>query len=104
PVIGVAACALLASTAAMLFRGQPSRVFVPLAFVMVIAAIAALFGRIAGVLGSLAAASMFALLLFTPVGSLAVSESAARANLGWMLLAGVALSYFIGARSAASSG
>ena len=103
PLLGTVACAGLAGTAAVLFQQQPSRVFVPLGFLIIIALVATTLGRTAGILGSLAAASIFASFLFTPVGSLVVRESAARANLGWMLLAGVAVSYFFGARSAAST-
>jgi hypothetical protein len=33
--------------------------------------------------------------LFVPLHSWSVTETAARNNLGWMLLAGIALSYFV---------
>jgi K+-sensing histidine kinase KdpD len=69
---------------------------VPTGFLIVIILIARLWGRLAGVLGTAIAALVFAFLLFNPVGSWIVNDDAARTNLGWMLLGGMALSYFLG--------
>jgi K+-sensing histidine kinase KdpD len=96
PVLGMVISAILAVLATVVFGERPSRVLVPTGFLIVIILIARLWGRLAGVLGTAIAALVFAFLLFNPVGSWIVNDDAARTNLGWMLLGGMALSYFLG--------
>jgi K+-sensing histidine kinase KdpD len=78
-----------------LFSHSNFRLFVPLGFVFVLIILAARFGLIVSVLGSLVAAIVFAYRLYPPLGSIHVERAAARANLGWMILAAVALSYLL---------
>jgi K+-sensing histidine kinase KdpD len=96
PVLGMAISAVLSVLATVVFRERPSRVLVPAGFLIAIILVARLWGRVAGVLGTATAALVFAFLLFNPVGSWIVNDDAARTNLGWMLLGGMALSYFLG--------
>jgi Kef-type K+ transport system membrane component KefB len=96
PMLGMVISAILAILATVVFGGRPSRVLVPTGFLIVIILVARLWGRLAGVLGTAIAALVFAFLLFNPVGSWIVNDDAARTNLGWMLLGGMALSYFLG--------
>jgi K+-sensing histidine kinase KdpD len=88
---------LIASAAAYglarLFAGDDLKVFLPLWFVAVLVVLALRYGIAVGVIGSLLSAAIFATTLFKPVGSLWISDLAARQNLAWMVLAGVALSY-----------
>jgi hypothetical protein len=49
-----------------------------------------------GALGTLAIALILAFAMFNPLGSWVVSEAGARTNLGWMILGGIILSYFVG--------
>jgi hypothetical protein len=51
------------------------------------------YGIAVGVIGSLLSAAIFATMLFSPVGSFRVTDHAARQNLAWMVLGGIALSY-----------
>uniref|UniRef100_UPI003979B23F hypothetical protein n=1 Tax=Salmonella sp. SAL4434 TaxID=3159889 RepID=UPI003979B23F len=44
------------------------------------------------VLGSILAGLVFAWFLYAPLGSIRVNDSSARGNLGWMVLAAVAVS------------
>lgn len=97
-LIGLLFCGSLALLMAILFRESHSKALVPVGFLVVVTFAARLWGRAAGVLGTLAAALVFALSLFTPLGSWAVSDYPARSNLGWMMLGGLSLSYFIGRR------
>ena len=69
---------------------------VPVGFLLVIVPVARLLGRAAGILGTLGAALIFAILLFNPVGSWMVLDDTARTTLGWVMLGGMALSYFVG--------
>lgn len=89
----------LALAAAFIFAGLFShsnyRLFVPLGFVFVLIVLAARFGLIVSVLGSLVAAVVFAHRLYPPLGSVHVEQAAARESLGWMILAAVALSYLL---------
>ena len=50
-------------------------------------------GIAVGIIGSLLSAAIFATTLFSPLGSLWISDLTARRNLAWMVLAGVVLSY-----------
>jgi len=81
--------------AAGLFSHSSFRLFVPLGFVFVLMVLAARFGLIVSVLGSLVAAIVFAHRLYLPIGNIQVEPAAARASLGWMILAAVALSYLL---------
>jgi K+-sensing histidine kinase KdpD len=78
---------------AKVFVGHDVKVFLPLWFVAVLVALAVRFGIAVGVIGSLLSAAIFATTLFSPVGSLWISDHAARQNLAWMVLGGVALSF-----------
>ena len=78
-----------------LFSHSTFRIFVPLGFVVVLIALAARFGLLVSVLGSVVAALVFAHRLYAPTGNLHVEELAARENLAWMILAAVTLSYLL---------
>jgi K+-sensing histidine kinase KdpD len=91
-LIGSLICTLAAIVACRLASGYSWRTMVPLIFSAVLLAIAFAFGTRAGILGSLLSAVVFAALLFAPVGSIHVTNEAARSNLGWMLLIGVSFS------------
>jgi K+-sensing histidine kinase KdpD len=75
-----------------LFAQSRLRMFVPLGFAVLLIALAGRFGPLVSVLGSIMAALIFAWFLYVPLGSVRVNESSARANLGWMILAAVAVS------------
>lgn len=92
---GLALCSGLAFTAAYLFSRRPSRIFLPLLFVIVIVAVAARYGVMVGILGSVVSAAIFAHVLYPPLHSLAVSDSSARASLAWMILGGIAIPYLL---------
>jgi Kef-type K+ transport system membrane component KefB len=96
PLLGIGFSGAVAGLATVLFREHPSRVLVPTGFLIVIILIAWVWGRVAGVLATATSALVFAFVLFNPVGSWKVNDDAARTNLGWMILGGTALSYFLG--------
>jgi integral membrane sensor domain MASE1 len=77
-----------------LFGGYGQRSFVPLAFILVAVVAAARWGSLGALLGLVASAMLFALFLFSPIGSLHVNADVARRNLGWMLLLGLPSAYF----------
>lgn len=85
-------CALAALPAAALAVGRSWQGWMPLAFTAVLFLTALLFGSRAGLLGSVLAALIFSLFLFGPTGRVAVADSAARMNVGWMTLTGIAFS------------
>ena len=87
PLLGFVVCAGLAGAAAFLFQGKPARDFVPAGFLIVVVFVARLWGRLAGVLGTAAAALAFSLFLFNPVGTWMIEDNLARTTLGWMMLA-----------------
>lgn len=92
---GIALCTVLAIVTALLFASRSSRLSLPLLFVVVLVALAMRFGTLVGVIGSFVSALVFAMLLYPPVHSLHVRDAGARANLAWMVLAGVSLSYLL---------
>jgi Domain of unknown function (DUF4118) len=73
------------------FYSSSIKSFLPLAFLVIVVLVALRFGRAAGVLGTLAAAFLFADFLFEPPG-LGVSDPGARNHLLWMLILGVVVS------------
>lgn len=86
-------CALAALAASLLAAGHSWKVWVPLAFSVVLLLTALGFGTRAGIFGTLLAAFVFAEFLFRPMGSLRMANASARSNLGWMLLIGIASSF-----------
>jgi K+-sensing histidine kinase KdpD len=72
---------------------------VPIVFIVLIAVLAAYFGVAAGILGTILAALIFADWLYAPFGSLAVQNAGARAEIGWLLLGGVSLSFLLAPES-----
>jgi K+-sensing histidine kinase KdpD len=94
-VIGVALSAVAALSVSLLFARVSRSALLPLLFAIVQVAIAARFGVRVSVLGSISAAVVFAMVLYSPTGSLAVENPAARANLAWMVLVSIAGSYLL---------
>ena len=92
PYIGGASGALAAGGASLLAVGHSWQAWAPLVFSVVLLVIALTLGTRAGVLGTVLAAAVFAIVLFQPLGSLRVGDALARANLGWMLLIGLTFS------------
>ncbi len=86
-----------AGLACIALAASATRNLVPAAFVVAVVLVALRFGALAGILGSVAGAAIFARWLYPPLGSLRVESAVARDHLGWMLLAGVSLSYLLAA-------
>ncbi len=96
PVVGILICAACASLFALFFNGHAGRVIVPIIFLCVVFLVAVRYGVSAGVLGSVLATLIFATFLFAPLGSPQVDNKAARSNLAWLVLGGLAISYLLG--------
>ena len=94
-VVGLGLCAALSGVVAVLFASRTFGASAPLVFVAVILALALRYGATVGIFGSVVAAFIFSTFLFEPFYSLRVQNTAARANIGWMLLAGIALSHLL---------
>lgn len=92
---GLLLCSAIALLVAILSEQLPWREMVPLGFVLVIMLLAARYGMIVSVFGSLAAALIFAYFLYPPLGSFSVASQGERGNLGWMMLSSIALSYLL---------
>lgn len=91
--IGAAISGLAAAIISAVAQGHSWKDMVPLVFIVVLLVVAGFFGARAGILGTVLAALIFASFLFAPGGSLSVTSDSARANLGWMLLLGIAFSF-----------
>jgi K+-sensing histidine kinase KdpD len=91
-LVGSVLCAIVALVVSALAAGHSWQVWVPLVFSTVLLLTAWFFGLRAGIMGTLLAAVIFATFLFAPLGSVRVANEAERANLGWMLLIGIAFS------------
>ena len=90
---GVLLCGTSAILAVYFFREHAFNLYVPLCFIAVLLGTTILWGRAAGIAGSIVSAITFMRFLFEPDG-FAVSDPAARVNPGCMLLAGLVVSYF----------
>ena len=97
-LVGVVWCAALSALLSLVFASRASRTLIPLAFVAVIVALASRYGAAVGILGSMVAAVIFSVFLFPPLHRVGIESPAARANIGWMLLAGITLSYLLAGR------
>jgi len=93
PVFGALLSGAGAGVATVLAANYTWRVFVPLAFTLVLLLISVAFGARAGMLGSMVAAAIFAAFLFPPLGNINVMDNGARSNIAWMLLIGFAFSF-----------
>lgn len=89
-------CALAAFGVSALAAGHSWQVWIPLCFSVVLLLTALIFGTRAGLLGSVLAALVFAVFLFSPIGKISVADQTARTNLGWMTLTGIAFSFLFG--------
>lgn len=92
---GVIISAAVAVVAAAVSSRTPLRLFLPLAFALVLIVLAARFGALVSVFGSLIAAAIFARLIYAPIGAFGVHDAAARGNLAWMVLIAVVGSYLL---------
>ncbi len=93
--LGLLLCSVLACGAAYLFSNLSWNVFLPLLFVIVIVGIAAHFGVMVGILGSILSAGIFMHVLYSPLHSFRVEDGTARAALAWMILGGIAIPYLV---------
>jgi integral membrane sensor domain MASE1 len=87
---GSLVCAILAAVLAAAFRHSALSAELPLFCLGAIVLVAVRFGVAAGIIGSLLATLIFALALAKQP---AVESETIRANLVWMLLGGISLSY-----------
>lgn len=95
PIAGLLLCAGAALLVAIFSTPQPWRVFVPIAFVLIIMLLAARYGLFVSVFGSMVAAGIFAYFMYDPLGSFRVASQAERSNLAWMMLGSISLSYLL---------
>lgn len=95
--IGAGACAIAAALLIPFFSGSSLRHIIPLLFLLVIFLTASRFGRAAGIFGTIAAALLFAMFLFSPTLSPMVEDTSARDHLIWMVLIGIIASDLVGA-------
>lgn len=103
-IFGTALSALVAVAASLFFARSSWRGLLPLAFVAVLVLLAGRFGVTVSLTGSIIAALIFSLMLFTPIGSTRIESDSARSSLGWMIVGSVALSYlFYPSRGVGSS-
>jgi K+-sensing histidine kinase KdpD len=94
--LGALLCSVLAAGLTLLFYASTFKTLVPFLFIAPILLVALRFGSTAGVLGTIAAALIFASSLFEPRLSLVVRDLAARSNLIWMVLLGLIISELLG--------
>lgn len=99
PAFGTAVWAATAGFMSLVARGSSFKSILPIVFLGVIVFGAIRFGNVAGLLGTIVAATIFAVFLFEPTLSLGVSDSAQRSNLIWMVVGGLAMSELLGNHS-----
>ena len=98
-LLGAVICGWSAALLCFFFPAQHWKVVLPVAFLSIILLVAMSCGVLAGVLGSVFSALIFACFLYQPLGSVAIANKAARENLGWMLLGGLVISYLLGSKA-----
>jgi Domain of unknown function (DUF4118) len=96
--LGAAYCTAVAGCLVPIFSGTILSPAVPLFFLLVILCVALRFGNIAGIIGTVCAALVFASILFEPRPSLAISSPLERNLLFSMVVLGVCASELLGRR------
>src|SRR5438874_8729885 len=91
--IGTLLCASVALILALLFHQTRLEVTLPLICLAVVVSVAARFGVATGVLGSVASALLLAYFVYAPEYSLRIVSHDARANISWLLVGGIVLSF-----------
>ncbi len=79
-IIGSSVCVGVAVLSVLFFRGQAGADVLPLLFLAVVLLVALYFGMLAGLVGSVASALVFAVFLFPPIGSVVIQDSAERSS------------------------
>ena len=98
--IGVLICAWSAALLTFAFHEFPAKAtMVPIAFLVVVVLVSIRCGIASGVIGSALAALIFATFLYAPLGSPQIASKAARANVAWLVLGGLSISYLLGSTS-----
>lgn len=90
----IALLAVAAILAGLWLNSPATRNMVPVVFAVAVVLVALRYGAAAGIFGSLVVAAVFAF-LYSPGGSFRVHDAVARDRIGWMLLAGISLSYLL---------
>jgi K+-sensing histidine kinase KdpD len=106
-VVGaVATCSGLAALASLFVRDEDFgfRSKLPLVFLVLIVLIAKKVGEAAAILSTVAAALVFAFLLFQPLGSFGVASKEARSSLAWFLLGGMVCAHLLSPAKSRSAG
>ena len=93
--LGTCICGFAAVAVWRLFGGSHYDVLLPLGFVIVVLTCAWYFGALAGTLGSITAAVVFA--RFFPPAGFGVTDNLARTSLVLMVLTGTVFSWFLAA-------
>ena len=88
-------CGVGALLLSWIFKSSASRALIPLVCLVLIVIIAVRYGARSGIIGSILATIVFSMALFPPLGNWRVEDQTERANVVWMLLGGVSLSYLL---------
>lgn len=88
-------CGIAAALLSWFFKSSTSRALIPLVCLIFIVLVAIRYGARSGIIGSVLATIVFCFALFPPVGALRVEDQTERANVVWMLLGGISLSYLL---------
>ena len=100
--IGIATRALSAAALVPIFWSSSLRSLVPIFFLLVISFVALRFGHLAGLVGTMFAALLFASILFEPRPSLAMSDPVERNHLICMVVIGICAAEILGRRKHAA--
>ncbi|HTC94804.1 MAG TPA: DUF4118 domain-containing protein [Terriglobales bacterium] len=95
-VLGIGLCTAAASTLCLFLEKSPAKASAPIYFLVIVSLVAFRFGALAGMLGTIMAAAIFALFLFEPLRSLAVHNAHERNNLIYLIVFGVVISELCG--------
>lgn len=88
-------CGIAAALLSWLFKSSASRALIPLVCLVFIVVVAIRFGARSGIIGSILATVVFCFALFPPLGAMRIDDVTERANVVWMLLGGISLSYLL---------
>ncbi|SRR6266702_3150937 len=92
---GVLLSAAAALALATFGSGKATRWIIPWVFIIILIALSARFGPMVSLIGSVIAVIVFARRVYTPIGSVTVTDETAKASLAWMALISVVSAYLL---------
>ena len=93
--MGVALSAAAALLLAIIASNRPVKAWIPWVFILILIALSSRYGPMVSLIGSVIAVIVFARMVYSPIGKVAVADETSKASLAWMALISVVSAYLL---------